>query len=57
MWEGFGSRGVTGVTSVRKAQKLPHVRQKTVAVSSERDLLLAELTPQAMLVVPLGEHI
>jgi len=37
-WEGFGSRGITGVASVRRCQKLPLCPIKPMPAGSKMDL-------------------
>jgi len=41
-WQGFGSRGATGVASVRSCEKLPPCLIKPVPAGSKTDSLLAK---------------
>jgi len=45
VWQGFGSRGATGVASVRSCQKLPLCLIEPVPVSSKMDPPLAKAKP------------
>ena len=44
-WQGFGSEGTTGVSSVRSCQKLPLCPTKPMPASSKTDLPLAKAEP------------
>jgi len=45
VWQGFGSRGATGVTSVRRCEKLPPGLIEPVPAGSKMDLLLSKTKP------------
>jgi len=45
MWQGFGSRGTTGATSVRSCQKLPLCPMEPVPAGSKTDLPLPKAKP------------
>jgi len=44
-WQGFGSRGPTGVAFVRSCEKLPLYLTKPVQACSKRDKLMAKAEP------------
>jgi len=45
VWQGFGSRGATGVASVRSCERLPPGLIKPVPAGSKTDPLLAKVKP------------
>ena len=47
LWQGFGSRGATGVASVRSCQKLPLCPIKSMPAGSKLDTLLAKAEPMS----------
>ena len=44
-WQGFGSKGTTGVSSVRSCQKLPLCPIKSMSAGSKMDPPLAKAEP------------
>jgi len=45
VWQGSGSKGATGVASVRSCQKLPQCSMEPVPAGSKTDLLLVKAEP------------
>ena len=46
-WQGFGSRGATGVASVSSCRKLPPCPTEPMPAGSKTDLLLAKAEPNS----------
>lgn len=48
VWQGFGSKGATGVDSVRSSHKLPSCLTESMLASSKADVPLAKAMPIRM---------